>query len=188
MARIEADADLGGQALHEVRATDSALVFVALAALITLARLIGQQFSHVDIDVDEAQYWDWSRHLALGYFSNPPLIAGVNAAAGLVCGDSIACIRAPSPLFFFGTSLFTYAAARTLYGTTAAFWAGVAVTLEMGVSFSARIMTTDVVLLFFWSVALLAYARMLRGGGAGWAVLLSSALGLGLLAKYEMAY
>ena len=28
-----------------------------------------------DLLPDEAQYWSWSRHLAFGYFSKPPIIA-----------------------------------------------------------------------------------------------------------------
>lgn len=163
-------------------------LFVGLVLLITFARWVGQHFSVVDIDVDEAQYWDWSRALALGYFSKPPLIAWVNAAAGLACGEGIACIRFPAPLFYFGTSLLVYAAADEMYGGTVAFWAGLTAALAPGISFSTRIMTTDVLLLFFWALALLAYVKLLRGGGGRWAVLLAVALGLGLLAKYAMAY
>jgi 4-amino-4-deoxy-L-arabinose transferase-like glycosyltransferase len=163
-------------------------LFLVLVLGLTALRLVGQHFSVVDLDVDEAQYWDWSRELAFGYFSKPPLIAWVNAASGLVCGESIPCIRAPSPIFYLGTSLLIYATADLLYGRTAAFWAGVSAAIAIGVSFSSRIMTTDVLLLFFWALALHAFVRLLRGGGLGWALLLGAALGLGMLAKYAMAY
>jgi hypothetical protein len=55
-------------------------------------------FSDVDLFFDESQYWSWSRELAFGYFSKPPLLAWLIAAAERVCGDSEACIRAPAPL------------------------------------------------------------------------------------------
>jgi hypothetical protein len=49
-------------------------------------------------------------------------------------------------------------------------------------------MSTDVPLLFFWALALLAYLKMLDRPAFGWAVVLGLALGLGLLAKYAMIY
>ncbi|MEJ0097338.1 MAG: glycosyltransferase family 39 protein [Bauldia sp.] len=106
-------------------------LFLGLLGALTILRLIGQYFSVVDLDVDEAQYWDWSRELAFGYFSKPPLIAWVNAGASLVCGESVACIRAPAPLFYFGTSLLIYGTTRVLYGATAAFWAGLTVAVAI---------------------------------------------------------
>ena len=164
------------------------LAFLAIIAALTVIRLVGQHFSGVDLDIEEAQYWDWSRHLAFGYFSKPPLIAWVNALSGLVCGSSEECIRAPAPLFYFGTSLLVFLTTRALYDAKAALWAGLACALAPGVSFSARIMTTDVPLLFFWALALFAYVRLMRGGGWRWGVVLAAAFGLGLLSKYAMAY
>ena len=72
----------------------AALIICAL----TMARLIGLALSSVDLFSDEAQYWSWSRELAFGYFSKPPMLAWMIAAAGHVCGDSEACVRAPAPL------------------------------------------------------------------------------------------
>jgi len=164
------------------------IVFLAIIAALTVVRLIAQHFSVVDLDIEEAQYWDWSRHLAFGYFSKPPLIAWVNALSGLACGASAECIRAPAPLFYFGTSLFVFLAAKELYDARTGLWAGLACMLAPGVSFSARIMTTDVPLLFFWALALYAYVKLMRGRGWRWGVLLAVAFGLGLLSKYAMAY
>src|SRR5437870_5283804 len=56
------------------------LAVVILAAL-TVVRLIGLKFSLVDLFFDESQYWAWSRELAFGYFSKPPLLAWIIAAA-----------------------------------------------------------------------------------------------------------
>ncbi len=164
------------------------LVFLGVIAALTVVRLIGQHFSMVDLDVEEAQYWDWSRHLAFGYFSKPPLIAWVNAVSGLACGSSAECLRAPAALFYGGTSILVFLTTRTLYDTRAALWAGLICAFAPGVSFSARIMTTDVPLLFFWALALYAYVKLMRGGGWRWGAVLAVAFGLGLLAKYAMAY
>ncbi len=164
------------------------VVFLGVVAVLTVVRLVGQHFSVVDLDVEEAQYWDWSRHLAFGYFSKPPLIAWVNALSGLACGSSAECLRAPAPLFYFGTSLLVFLTAKELYGARTALLAGLFCVLAPGVSFSARVMTTDVPLLFFWALALYAYVRLMRGGGWRWGAVLAVAFGLGLLAKYAMVY
>ena len=60
--------------------------------------------------------------------------------------------------------------------------------LATGCVFSARIISTDVPLLFFWALALLAYVKLVSGGGRAGAPSLGVALGLGLMAKYAMIY
>ena len=163
------------------------LLLVLLFA-ITLLRLLALRFSVTDLQVDEAQYWDWSQHFAFGYFSKPPLIAWTIAAANMVCGTGVACVRAPSPLLYLGTSLLIHATGRILYGPRVAFWAAIGFALAPGVAFSSAILSTDVLLLFFWALSLYAFVRLRAGGGYRWSVLLGVALGCGLLAKYAMAY
>lgn len=162
-------------------------VALALAAL-TLVRVAGLYASHVDLFMDEAQYWDWSRELAFGYFSKPPLLAWLIAATSEVCGNGEACVRIGSPLLHFVTSFVIYAIADTLYGRPAAAWAALAYGLGTAVVFSARIISTDVPLLFFWSLAMLAYFKLLSRPDWRWAAVLGVALGLGILAKYAMVY
>ena len=163
------------------------LALIALSAL-TLLRLIGLKFSVVDLFYDEAQYWAWSREPAFGYFSKPPFLAWTIALAEHVCGSSEACVRAPAPIFYFGTSLLVYAVALQLYGAQVAFWSALSAALATGCVFSARIISTDVPLLFFWALALLAYVKLLSGADRRWGLILGGALGLGLMAKYAMIY
>src|SRR5205814_2528128 len=56
-----------------------------------------------------------------------------------------------------------------------------------GVSVSAFIISTDAPLMLFWAAALYAFVRA-REGGWGWWIAVGLAAGLGLLAKYAMAY
>src|SRR5215510_7710933 len=99
-----------------------ALAVVIVGAL-TLIRLIGLKLSVVDLFFDEAQYWAWSRELDFGYFSKPPLLSWTIALAERICGGSEACIRAPAPILYFGTSLLVYEVARQLYDSRTAFYA-----------------------------------------------------------------
>ena len=48
---------------------------VFLLGAITTLRLAALSFHALDLYPDEAQYWTWSRDLAFGYFSKPPVIA-----------------------------------------------------------------------------------------------------------------
>jgi 4-amino-4-deoxy-L-arabinose transferase-like glycosyltransferase len=170
---------------HEIRAPSFALCAGIIAA-VTLVRLIGLRFSIVDLYFDESQYWSWAQQPAFGYFSKPPLIAWIIAIAERICGSGEACIRSPSPIFYCATSLLFYALASALYDRRVAFWAALTLVFTTSVAFSARIISTDVPLFFFWTLALFAYVKLLQGAGFRWAVVLGLALGLGLLAKYIM--
>ena len=169
----------------------SAKTFWRLAAAVgalTIVRLVALWFSIVDLFPDEARYWWWSRAPAFGYLSKPPLIAWVIAGVTHLCGNSEASVRAAAPLFYAGTSLIAFFIARQLYGERVGFWSGLSIALATGVVYSARIISTDVVLIFFWTVALLAYVKMLKTPTTACSVALGLAIGLGLLAKYAMVY
>lgn len=160
----------------------------ALLAAPTVIRYIGLHYSVVDLFFDESQYWSWSRDLAFGYFSKPPLLAWIIASSSAVCGDGESCVRAASPILYFGASLTIYAIADELYDARTAFWSALTFTLLPGVVFSSRIISTDVPLLFCWALALLAWVKLLRAADWRWALVLGFAIGAGMLAKYAMAY
>ncbi|MBL8838161.1 MAG: glycosyltransferase family 39 protein [Alphaproteobacteria bacterium] len=155
---------------------------------LTAVRAAFLAVSPLNLFVDEAQYWAWSRDLAFGYSSKPPLIAWLIAAATAVCGNGEACVRLPSPLFYAGTSAAVFALARAMYDERVAAWSAAIVASLPGVSFSALIISTDVPLLFFWAVALVALWRLVQGAGTGAAVVLGLAVGLATLSKYAGAY
>jgi 4-amino-4-deoxy-L-arabinose transferase-like glycosyltransferase len=175
---------------------------LALVAVLTLVRLAFVAWAGLELDFEEAQYWFWSGELAWGYFSKPPLIAWLIHGATALCGDGEACIRFPSPLIHAATAMVAGAIGASLgppeNRRRLALWSAAGYATLPGVSFSAFLMTTDVPLLFFWALALLAWIRLLRGGrrgpgagaeaGWGWAALGGVALGGDLLAKYAMAY
>ena len=100
--------------------------------------------------------------LAFGYFSKPPLIAWTIRAATEVCGESEACIRATAPILYAVTSAVIYFCARALYGNRVALASAVVFATLPGVSFSAGQISTDVPLLLFWTLALLAWTRLAR--------------------------
>ncbi len=163
------------------------LLLIWLGAL-TAIRLGANAFASTDLFFDEAQYWHWSRELAFGYYSKPPLIGWIIRAATEICGSGEACIRAPSALFHAGTALIVFFIGRRLYDARIGFWAGLSYATLPGVSLSSGLISTDAPLLFFVTLALLALLKLREKGSGGWALALGAAIGFGLLSKYAMAY
>ena len=161
---------------------------VAVIGGITLVRMIVVIVSPFNLGPDEAQYWDWSRDLAFGYYSKPPMIAWLIGAETAICGNSEACIRIGSPILHGLTSFAIFGLARALLGGRIALWSSVVYLTLPAISFASGIMSTDLPLLFFWTLALWALQRLLKVGSWIDAVALGVLLGLGLLSKYAMVY
>lgn len=69
---------------------------------------------------DEMYYWDWSRHLAAGYFDHPPLIAYAIRLGTALLGDSPQGVRLIPLLCGLLTAVCLYCSARLLGGKPAA--------------------------------------------------------------------
>lgn len=163
-------------------------LLAALLIALTALRIAALALNGTDLFVDEAQYWAWSRELAFGYYSKPPLVAWIIAASTGVCGDGEFCVRLPSPLIHALTSVLVYLIGRRLYSANVGFWSALAFATLPGISLSSGIISTDVPLLFAWALALLAMIELVEKPRLSWAVVLGLAIGLGLNAKYAMAY
>ncbi len=160
---------------------------VALAAIAAF-RLIALALNGTELFVDEAQYWSWAQTPAAGYYSKPPLIAWIIAASTAVCGDGEFCVRLPATVLHLGTASVVFLAARQLYSAEVGFWSALVYATLPAVSLSSGIISTDVPLLFAWALALLAFAHLLAAPSYFAAVSLGAAIGIGLNAKYAMAY
>src|SRR5271166_6974369 len=161
---------------------------LAAVLVITGLRLLWLALQPGDLYPDEAQYWVWSRHLALGYYSKPPLVAWLIALTTAIFGEGEFVIRLSAPLLHAGTAIFVYGIGIRLYDHRVGFWSALAYASLPGVSVSAFIISTDAALLLFWAAALYGFIRAREEGGPGWWLAVGIAAGLGLLAKYAMAY
>ena len=162
-------------------------LLVCLGALLAL-RLAAVYAARIDLVLDEAQYWTWSRELAFGYFSKPPMIAWVIRGITEVCGSSEACVRSASPVLYTLASFMLYLTGRALYGDRVGFWSAIVFDTLPGVSYSSLLITTDVPLVLLWTIALYAWVMLVKRQSMGFAILLGLAIGLGLLAKQAMVY
>ncbi|MEX1060212.1 MAG: glycosyltransferase family 39 protein [Methyloceanibacter sp.] len=162
-------------------------VLICLGALLAL-RLVAVYAARIDLVLDEAQYWSWSRELAFGYFSKPPMIAWLIRGTSELCGNSEACIRSASPVLYTLAAFMLYLTGRALYGPRVGFWSAIVFATLPGVSYSSHLITTDVPLILFWTIALYAWVMLVKRQSVAFAVLLGVAIGLGLLAKQAMVY
>ncbi len=163
-------------------------MLVASMLVLLAIRILALSGNATDLFFDEAQYWSWSLEPAFGYYSKPPLIAWVIRLSTDACGLSEFCIRLPSPLFHAATAFVIFALAKRLYDARTGFWAAIAFATLPGVSFSAGIISTDVPLLFAWGLALWAYVGLSQSRSWLPVLGLGLAMGIGLNAKYAMAY
>ncbi len=157
-------------------------------AALTLARVWLLFLSPFDLGPDEAQYWSWSRDFAFGYFSKPPMIGWVIGLTTAACGAGEACVRLSAPLFHGFTAMMLFFLVQKMFDDRVAFWTSVLYVTLPGVWFSSGLITTDVPLLFFWSISLFALWSLRESPAWKWAALLGLGIGLGLLSKYAMLY
>ncbi len=167
--------------------SDLRLLYIIIGSL-TLLRLVVLFVTPLNLGPDEAQYWSWSKDLAFGYFSKPPVIAWLIASTTSLFGDSEAVIRMSSPLIHAATSFVLFILAKDLYNNKTAFWTALTFATLPAVFFSSSLITTDMPLLFFWSVALLSFHRTLQLKDLKWAALTGLMIGLGFMSKYAMIY
>ncbi|MEM7463404.1 MAG: glycosyltransferase family 39 protein [Pseudomonadota bacterium] len=159
-----------------------------VVGLILLLRLISLWFNSTELFFDEAQYWDWGKEPAFGYFSKPPMLGWIIGLFTSVCGDGEFCVRLASPILHTCTALLLYKIAERMFDPRTAFWSALLYITLPAVTLSSTLISTDVPLLFFWSLALLALLRLESDDQLSDAVLLGIALGAGLMSKYAMIY
>ena len=170
------------------RLTTTGAPWVALAALAALTawRLAALELSPLTLMFDEAQYWSWSRELAFGYYSKPPLIAWTLAGMAQLCGEGEACLRAASPLFHLAAAVGCGLLARRLFGAATGLAAALLYASLPGVAWSSMVASTDPPLLAFWAFGLFFLHRALESGRARDWLAFGLCLGGGAMAKYTM--
>lgn len=162
------------------------LLAVALAA-VTLVRLAVA--ASVPLAPDETYYWIWSHALAGGYPDHPPIVALWIKAGTLLLGQTALGVRVLGPLTAALASWMLFDAARVLFpGTQAGVVAVLLLNASLLLGVGTVIMTPDSPLLFFWTAALWAMARVAAGGSGMWWLAAGIAGGLALDSKYTALF
>jgi hypothetical protein len=141
----------------------------------------------IDLSGDEAHYWDWSRQLALSYYSKGPLVAYLIRASCSLFGDTMWAVRLPALVLGVGTSLLTYALTLKLFRSDRLALGAVLLNhiVPMFVA-GSLLMTIDPPFFFCWALATYLFALVLFDGRPrAWVwPLIGVAIGIGFLAKY----
>ena len=158
---------------------------LALLSLTALRLLVA---ARTPLSADEAYYWVWSKALAAGYLDHPPMVALWIRAGCAVAGDTALGVRLLGPVSaLLGTLLLARAAEDLCPGRRAGVAAAIMLNATLVLGVGAVVMTPDTPLVFFWTAALAALARLLRTGHAGWWLAVGLACGLALDSKYTAA-
>lgn len=169
---------------------------VVLALFVFAARMVSLVFGGLELAADEAQYWDWSRHLSLSYYSKGPGVAWAIWLSTQAFGHAEWAVRLPSAVAGALTVVLVGGfAARVSHGSaraSRAVWsAGVAACVTPALLVPGSFMTIDAPYMACWiGAAWLGWEvlrREHRGKSAVWvSVALGAAIGLGFLFKYTM--
>ncbi len=160
------------------------LLFMVVA-IIWLYRLLVLGDMKSDLYFDEAYYYNWAKHLDLGYYSKPPMLSLLIALTTKLFGDSIFAIKLGAELTYPITTLFIYLIAKELFNPRVAFYSALTFFTLPSVWLSSMIISTDTVLLLFWSAAFYFFIRAIRYDRWSDWIFAGVASGFGLLSKYN---
>ena len=182
---------------HAERATGSrwtpALGIVTAAAVL---RLIFAAL--IPVFPDETYYWDWSRHLAPGYFDHPPVIAllirfGTAVLAPFGAGATAFAVRLGPVIASWIAALATVGIARRIGGERAATRAAILITVLPLAAAGLILATPDSPLLAATAVGLYCTVRALESSpgsrdSLAWWVLTGLSLGVAFSSKFTSIF
>jgi dolichol-phosphate mannosyltransferase len=137
------------------------------------------------LNSDEAFIWEWSRHLALGYYSHPPMSAWVLAAVTALLGTSAYTVRLGSLLLHLGTVALLYRACNEILPARRMTLLALVTFVLLPVSvLLGTMVSSDMALLFFWmATAWLTKRAIVDGERSRW-YLAGVTAGAMLLSKF----
>ena len=146
-------------------------------------------FTSFSLYGDEAQYWLWSQNLDIGYFSKPPLIAWFLSGHIRLFGDSFFSLKMFPLLIYFFILLGIYRFCLQInLSKNSSIICSFSFLLIPAATVSSFIISTDLLLLLFWVLAMTKLLEIRKGGHFINFTLLGVFLGLAFLAKYAAIY
>ena len=130
-------------------------VVLLILITITILRIYSLYVSPIELSVDEAQYWHWSRNIDFGYYTKPPLIAWLIGFSTFIFGNEEWAVRLFAPLAHLFISLVLWGTAKYAFRTNSGKIAALIWIFTPAASLGGFIISTDTPLLLFWSLSLL---------------------------------
>ncbi len=143
----------------------------------------------IELSGDEAYQWMWSKHLALSYYSKPPMIAYFQFLGTSLWGDNAFGVRFFSPVIAAILCLLLLRFIAREVSARAGFWLVVMFICSPLLGVGATLMTVDPPLVLFWVAAMIAGWRAVQPESTvrNW-LWVGLWMGLGFLSKYSMLF
>lgn len=159
------------------------LTVIVLAYAIAVRLLC---IAQVNLLPEEAYYWNYWQHPAIGYLDHPPMVAWLIGLGTSLFGDTEMGVRLGAFVSQIIASFFAYRLTRNLFGGTSALVALILMQILPFFFITGVLMTPDAPLMAAWAGCLCFLERALVAGRgrAWWGVGLC--LGAGLVSKYTI--
>ena len=157
---------------------------IGLVVYAVVLRLV--YLGSVELLPEETYYWNYARHLDIGYLDHPPLAAWLIRLGTAAFGQTAFGIRIGAFGCALIASAFTLRLTRNLYGEKVATSALALAQVLPFFFLSGLLMTPDAALTAAWAACMYYLERALIAGrpAAWWGV--GIALGLGMISKYSI--
>jgi 4-amino-4-deoxy-L-arabinose transferase-like glycosyltransferase len=186
MRDVGADASENSGNIHMTTAADRSYLLLAWTWVLgfTFFRLIYANFFL--LAPDEANYWQWGRHMAWGYHDQAPLIAWAIRLSTCLLGNTEPAVRLPSILAVAVASLYLVGIAARWVDHRAAFCTAVFTQAIFEFNVGGLLATPDGLQAAAWAGAAYHTARAFESDD--WAQWLVGGIwfGAGMLSKYTM--
>ena len=166
------------------------MVIYGIVALLLAVRLVIIAITPLGLDIEEAQYWQWSTTPDLGYFTKPPMIAWLIGLSTSIFGSSEFGVRFFAPIIQAITAIIMLMIGRSMGQASIGRWATV-IWISLPVSaIGGFIISTDSPMITFLLVATLLLAPMAKEASisAQSAFIAGLMLGAAMMAKYAAIY
>lgn len=152
-----------------------------------LIKLLYLLLLDLPLSYDESYYWDWSRNLAWGYYSKPPMVAWLIKISTGFFGNYEWAVRLPALFSITFTTLFFYLILKKRLPYEKELLLGLTcLSLIPLLTVYSFIMTIDPPLMLFWTGATYFFINYLETLRVRHAFLAGLFMGLGLLTKQTM--
>ena len=154
-----------------------------------ILKLISINTTNFNLYGDEAQYWLWSKELSFGYYSKPPLLSWLISFVTFVFGDSFFVLKTIPIIIYFITSILIFIFVKKLFNDVSlAICSALTFHLLPSVSLSSFLLSTDILLILFWTWGLIQVLKIKEYPSYFNFLLLGLILGFAFLSKYAAIY
>ncbi len=164
-------------------------IFIYSILALVVLKVGAAFFTNFSLYGDEAQYWLWSQELDLGYYSKPPLLAWFLSTHIFLFGSSFFSLKMfPLLVYFFIFFTFYRLCLELNLSKNNSIICSICFFSIPAVSVSSFLISTDLLLLLFWGLAMIVVLKIRTNNSLINFILLGGLLGLAFLAKYAAIY